>query len=478
MIIKTIDINNFRGFADYHVEFAPSVTILIGRNGAGKSSLIDALHKSLSFIFSNNRSLGNDFLSSGNPSLKVNSFSPEDYHVDQKKKEVSHAISLHTTAVYHGEPIEWTLYKRTTSGASLYTSKYQDAFNQFMRLWRGGANLPLLVFYSDSFPHRNVKETQYALGTIANSTIPKNFGYYQWDVEGACTSIWEIRLCNILAQMTPLYTPAMRVASRILELKESLSPQDLESNEEYKAAILENERLTEIMTPLSNEETFVHERLSTFMESLPYLNDQGYIIDYFVPIQSDESYRLCFTFKNGKTLALQELPAGYRRLYSIVLDMAYRSFILNGDQEPSGIVMIDEIDLHLHPSLEQEIVNALHNTFPRVQFIISTHSAAVISNLNTKSEHNKVLFMSEDQDHPESLPNIYGLDYNAALRDFMDTPSRSMEVRKMIDEFLAFSARGYKNESKSLYKRIVELLGIDNPLVKELKEKSMMDEVH
>lgn len=44
--------------------------------------------------------------------------------------------------------------------------------------------------------------------------------------------------------------------------------------------------------------------------------------------------------------------------------MAYRAYILNGDKEPTGIVVIDEIDLHLHPSLEQEVA-ALHATFLR-----------------------------------------------------------------------------------------------------------------
>ena len=56
-----------------------------------------------------------------------------------------------------------------------------------------------------------------------------------------------------------------------------------------------------------------------------------------------------------------------RGLYSFVLDLAYRAYILNGNKEPSGVVLIDEIDLHLHPSLEQEVVQCLRDIFPNVE---------------------------------------------------------------------------------------------------------------
>lgn len=84
---------------------------------------------------------------------------------------------------------------------------------------------------------------------------------------------------------------------------------------------------------------------------------------------------------------LNNLPAGYCRLYSIILDLAYRAYILNGDKEPTGIVLIDEIDLHLHPSLEQEVVQCLAEVFPKVQFIMTSHSAAVIANLDTTKKY-------------------------------------------------------------------------------------------
>lgn len=144
--------------------------------------------------------------------------------------------------------------------------------------------------------------------------------------------------------------------------------------------------------------------------------------------------------------------------------MAYRAYILNGDKEPTGIVVIDEIDLHLHPSLEQEVVAALHSTFPQVQFILSSHSPAVISNLNTakredEASENRVLLMEEGQTRPETLRDIYGLDYNATLQDFMDAPISNREIDKLKDEYLTFRSLGLGKKGRIDNKEARKIIG-------------------
>lgn len=329
------------------------------------------------------------------------------------------------------------MYKRSVAGAALYSSRYKIAFQTFMNAWKNeGEELPILAYYSDSFPHKDVKETKYALDIIQQEYMPRNFGYYQWDMEAACVSIWEIRLSNKLAQQMPLYTPAMRLAVKLQELENQYSKEELEVNEEYLSAKADMERIQKNMEPLAKETDYITSRLQKFISGLPALKGEGYEIDYLIPNQTEQGYQLTIVFKNGKMEQFQHLPAGYRRLYAMVLDIAYRAYILNGEKESAGIIMIDEIDLHLHPSLEQCVVQSLRDTFPKIQFIMSTHSVAVISNLNTAQTDdkgnflNKIFIMQEGQTQAEVLPNIYGIDYTAALRDFMDTPSRNQEIRK------------------------------------------------
>lgn len=458
MRLKTIEIRDYKCFEKYKVDFAPSVTVIIGRNGAGKTTLINAINKVLSFIFSSDKSLGDDFLSAGNPSLKVSTFDEWDYRRDDEKGTITNDLSIRAEAIYADQPLAWELYKRATGGAKLYASKYKEAFSQFMSAYKGGADLPLLAYYSDSFPHRKTKETKFALDTIKLHRIPRNFGYYQWDMESDCISIWEKRMTYKLNQK-----------NRLDGLKEEVDER-------------EQQRLLENILPLYKETHFVESRLKTFVSQLPALKREGYDIDYLIrPMGGDG---MDIVFKNGKSMLFQNLPAGYRRLYSIVFDMAYRAYILNGDKEPTGIVMIDEIDLHLHPSLEQEVVTALHSTFPQVQFILSSHSPAVISNLNTAKQGNEepencVLFMQEGQEQADPLPNIYGLDYNAALRDFMDTPASSGEIRRLRNEYLTFRSLGLEKEAESTMSEIKDLLKRpDHPVLEELRKEAEAYEVH
>jgi predicted ATP-dependent endonuclease of OLD family len=159
---------------------------------------------------------------------------------------------------------------------------------------------------------------------------------------------------------------------------------------------------------------YVQNKLVSFSKILPKLNEEQYDIDYLTNVATELGFELNLVFKNGKSKLLRNLPAGYRRLYSIILDIAYRAYILNGNTEPFGIVLIDEVDLHLHPSLEQEVVGCLNRVFPHLQFVMSSHSAAVISNLDTTTQvdgvpANKILFMQEDQAQAETYASQRGL---------------------------------------------------------------------
>ena len=124
--------------------------------------------------------------------------------------------------------------------------------------------------------------------------------------------------------------------------------------------------------------------------------------------------------------------------------MAYRLYILRktNEEDPKGIAIIDEIDIHLHPSLEQEVLARLKKTFPSIQFIVSTHSPMVLSNLKVKDTGNMIYRMQADEDTPNALPNLYGVDYSAAVYDFMGTPYADNEVKEEIEAILRLSRRG------------------------------------
>ena len=79
MILKKIKIQNFRCFRNYEVDLKAGMTVFIGKNGAGKTSLLNAIRYGLSVFFSNDSKMGDDLLILGNPDLKIISTLPTDF---------------------------------------------------------------------------------------------------------------------------------------------------------------------------------------------------------------------------------------------------------------------------------------------------------------------------------------------------------------------------------------------------------------
>jgi predicted ATP-binding protein involved in virulence len=106
--------------------------------------------------------------------------------------------------------------------------------------------------------------------------------------------------------------------------------------------------------------------------------------DIFYSIRRDD---LLATFTDERTLPFGLLSEGFRNMLAMVADIAHRAAILNPHlevdvaQKAPGIVLIDEIDLHLHPRWQRRVVEDLRRTFPRMQFIATTHSPFIIQSL-------------------------------------------------------------------------------------------------
>ena len=138
----------------------------------------------------------------------------------------------------------------------------------------------------------------------------------------------------------------------------------------------------------------------------------------------------------GTTLHLRQLSDGERSVLVMVLDIARRLTQANPHLvkpliEAEAIILIDEIDLHLHPQWQRKIVGDLTRTFPNCQFIASTHSPQIIG--ETQPDQ-LILFRREDgRIVPQQCGQAYGLDTNYVLEHIMETPSRPAPVLAAID---------------------------------------------
>lgn len=212
-----------------------------------------------------------------------------------------------------------------------------------------------------------------------------------------------------------------------------------------------------------NEVAFVTKKLTQFSLVLNSdICDTAFEIDrLFYLFDEEQKPELWLRLKSEQEIKFDRLPAGYKRLYSIVLDLAYRAYLLNRriDVEPTGLVMIDEIDLHLHPSLETEIVKRFTLTFPKLQFIMTSHSPLIVSNLSPDEKQNKIFRLVAGEKQPHELPDLFGIDYDDVLLDWMGGIPRNEEV-----EFLQMAIkRAIQMENTQLFnmrrKELEKMLG-------------------
>ena len=142
--------------------------------------------------------------------------------------------------------------------------------------------------------------------------------------------------------------------------------------------------------------------------------------------------RLVFS-DNQEGQLINNLSAGYQSVLCMIMELAYRSVLLNpnidSSEEVDGIVLIDEIDMHLHPKWQWKIIDALCATFPKVQFIVATHSPIVIS-----SAENASILRMLSPDKIEPLSNVYGYSTGDVLDLTQDSPDMPEEVKKWRDK--------------------------------------------
>lgn len=380
------------------MDFAEKVTVLFGRNGVGKTSLIHAISKVLSFMFYNDSKIKDvEPLNAGNPKISVEGFNKNiDGMINPETNNIFKDLLISANGHCYGEQFEWS-HGVSSSSYRYQPSLFKDAYMQLMNLISNNKFYPLIAYYSDGFPH--VEDDKKVSEKIASL---RNFGYHQWNEETACSKIW-------LERFERTWKTMERTERTIKEAK--VSNMDI-VKEDFIKAKKEIEAIQKCLIEFSSDDP----DMAVEQLSLGSFDD-----------------KLVITTVSGNTYSFRKLPAGYKRLFYMILDLAYRSYILNGNTEARGVVIIDEIDLHLHPTLEQSVMVRLTRTFPNTQFIVSTHSPLVITNINMEGDQNKIYRMNPVGTPPTLIGDVYGLDYNTGLEDVMGVDARNADINNMIE---------------------------------------------
>lgn len=195
-------------------------------------------------------------------------------------------------------------------------------------------------------------------------------------------------------------------------------------------------------------------------------------------ILDDETIKIKFDYRNydfkihqanREPYGLNELSSGYSSIINIISDLILRmdrnraGKISGYTFDTEGIVLIDEIETHLHIELQKKILPFLTSFFPRIQFIVSTHSPFVLN-----STDNAVIY---DLEKNLRIEDLSAYSYDGIVEGYFEVDNYSKELKENIQEYreLAFNDKLSDDERARRAELRVKLKNASNDLAKELK---------
>ncbi len=433
MRIEKLRIKNFRCFENLEMRLQPRCNILIGVNGAGKSTILDAVSVALGGYLSGFDDIGGHSILPEDAHYKMFSAGSRIESQEQFPVEV-YAEGRIESEVSGEEPktIFWQRElngkgRRTTHGNIKPIVDYARALQEKVRSGDGECVLPLVAYYGTGrlwLQKRNRTQRK-----RRGEKLNRQRGY----VDCIAAESNEKQMMQWFEEMT------------YIQLQEGVPAAELEA---VKKALRE-----------------------CYLSAEPSITDARFGYD----VKSHELEVAIYRGTFAEKFPVRMLSDGEKGVISLVADIAYRMALLNPDLldrvlETPGIVLIDEIDLHLHPSWQKRIVGDLMRIFPNVQFIMTTHSPSVLANISR--EHVWILDkyqLSQPQD------KTYGRTIEEILRTVMDIDVRPEKILKLQNEFDHAVDHGKYEQARELLDEMKRIMGensidvIENQIVLDVE---------
>lgn len=387
--LSQVRLVNFRGFKELEIDFPlnQKSTVIVGNNGCGKSSVLTAARKCFSYL---NSAITTNSIN-GDPIAELDISQGEDFSsvvvTLSLGGESQFKISLNRAHRFSG-----INKKSDLKGARDLSEIFKLAASH-----EKGFPLPLLASYSvDRAIDVTTEDIESSLELSNEDYIWDQHKGYQKSLTGKADFKLFFRWYKELVERENSGNSDVRSIKSKIEGKKS----DLESpilkqllsldEAKDKAQSIINNYKEEIKNLEGSLHDLLREKTSRNSKLLLVVEEAIYS---FLPGFSDLSIRRdpldMVISKKGQTLSVLQLSQGEKSMLALVADIARRLTLLNPNSEKplsgSGIVLLDEIDLHLHPSWQQRVIKQLESTFPNIQFIITTHSPQVCHTIDSEN---------------------------------------------------------------------------------------------
>ncbi|MDJ0730989.1 MAG: AAA family ATPase [Crocosphaera sp.] len=409
MYIKKIEFTNFRGFQELSVDLPENLAVFIGVNGSGKTTILDGIYKFiLAYIYELNCAINENY------DFGLN-FLIDETDLFQNQNTGEFIIKIIGSNNTNGNRSDDIIL-----GLSLNKNEFKQEPSDFQK---SQISLAKKIRENPSTSLSVMAYYQSSLLKIDESHIKDNDNM---------TKGFKIK------QMFAYENLVMLKFSDYHNFISWFRDQEDKENEEIRARKdfeYRNRNLEIIRQSLLKFLSFLG---SNNFENLRIIRKNYYLYDQLqlkLPISNQNQLTIS---KNDTDLNISQLSDGEKKCILIVADIAKRLAIANPGLEISnvlekgkGIILIDEIEAHLHPGWQRKIIPALTKTFPSCQFIVTTHSPQVLSKVNSEN-----IFILEDGmviNAKDAGYHTYGRTSNSILSELFDIRERPQEFKDRIN---------------------------------------------
>jgi predicted ATP-binding protein involved in virulence len=345
MLIKELHIQNFRRFEDLTVSFEKDLTVLVARNGQGKSSILDAIRVLIGpFVGAFDYGVSNGF----DPLDCRRSVSP-----DSDRVKEHWPIRAEGNIVLRDLPVTGLKYKEIKVARELGGVKRKTTIKEAADLIEQGRNYQSCI-------HSGLTESWFILPVVAHYGPGR---------------LWKLHKDT--------------TGKKVLTLNRSYGYQDcLSTASNFKQAQEWVGRAT--LAKFQQIERGEPDEWGRRINSIQSAVDAALEAEGWSGFQYSYDFEELSMFhpEHGR-LPVRAMSSGVQAVVSLIVDLAFRCLRLNSVHAEDalsisyGMVMIDEIEQHLHPGWQQRILPSIRKIFPKIQFIVATHSPEVLSTVES-----------------------------------------------------------------------------------------------
>lgn len=229
---------------------------------------------------------------------------------------------------------------------------------------------------------------------------------------------------------------AMYAASREVRMSEPLSPTKPTLSDQWFINQSASDQFLNFLSDLKIQEALARNEHQT--EDADRINDWFDSFEALLgEIFGDSGLKLSFNYKDysfhieteGKSFKFNELSDGFAAVIDIISDLILKMSSISDRTmllyDIPGIVLIDEVETHLHLSLQRQVMPLLTRVFPKIQFIITTHSPFVLNSIAPATVY--------DLEHQKVLTNLSDYSYEALAEGYFEVSTRSSYLEQQLN---------------------------------------------